>query len=68
MNLLEKVEKLLIEAEGENFLSRVASGFSLLAKEHSWVSIKGGASPEVVSRNIEGAILQHFRNLEEVSK
>ncbi len=49
-----------IEAEGVEFLSRVAVGFSELAKQRSWVKIQADNKLEVVSKLIQREVQIHF--------
>ena len=52
-----------IEAEGKEFLEKVASGFSDLAKSKSWIQIFAEAESSIVSQNIEKALQTHFQNV-----
>ena len=49
-----------IEAEGMEFLERVADGFSLIAKSRNWLQIQADQSPRQVSKSIEIALKNLF--------
>ena len=49
-----------IEAEGMDFLSRVASGFEDLAQERHWIQIDARLSFEIVSSKIEEVLKEAF--------
>ena len=48
-----------IEAEGQAFLSRVATGFQVLAAERNWVVIPADQRPEQVHKDIRRALEGH---------
>jgi len=48
-----------IEAEGQAFLSRVATGFQVLAAERNWVVIPADQRPEQVHKAIRRALEGH---------
>jgi dTMP kinase len=45
-----------IEAAGETFLGRVATGFRALAEERSWCRIEAGQSPEAVAQELQQSL------------
>ncbi len=47
-----------IEAEGIDFLARVASGFAALSKANRWIQIPANQAPDLVSKRIEAEITQ----------
>ncbi len=51
-----------IEAEGRNFLLKVASGFEDVARDREWIRVDANKTFEEVSRSIERAILNHFKD------
>ncbi len=55
-----------IEAEGKDFLYKVANGFQQLAKQDNWIQINAEKSPSSVSSTIEETLKQYFQNLEDL--
>ena len=49
-----------IEAEGQNFLEKVALGFHLLAKEKNWISIPGDLNQNQVSKRIQQELITNL--------
>ncbi len=56
-----------IEAEGADFLAKVASGFAQIAKEERWIRIQGNLNTELVNKEIEKE-LQRFLHLDEIHR
>ena len=54
-----------IEAEGVDFLTRVATGFAVLARERSWVPLQADQQVESVSSALESQLKHHFGPLQE---
>ncbi|HJN34751.1 MAG TPA: dTMP kinase [Prochlorococcus sp.] len=54
-----------IEAEGVDFLTRVATGFAVLARERSWVPLQADQQVESVSSALESQLNHHFGPLQE---
>ena len=54
-----------IEAEGVEFLTRVATGFAVLARERSWVPLQADQQVESVSSALESQLKHHFGPLQE---
>ena len=54
-----------IEAEGVDFLTRVATGFAVLARERSWVPLQADQQVESVSAALESQLKHHFGPLQE---
>ncbi|KZR62214.1 dTMP kinase [Prochlorococcus sp. MIT 1303] len=54
-----------IEAEGVDFLTRVATGFAVLARERSWVQLQADQQVESVSSALESQLKHHFGPLQE---
>ena len=54
-----------IEAEGVDFLTRVATGFAVLARERSWVPLQADQQVESVSSALESLLQHHFGPLQE---
>ena len=54
-----------IEAEGVDFLTRVATGFAVLARERSWVPLQADQQVELVSAALESQLKHHFGPLQE---
>ena len=54
-----------IEAEGIDFLTRVATGFAVLARERSWVPLQADQQVESVSSALESQLKHHFGPLQE---
>ncbi|KZR68609.1 Thymidylate kinase [Prochlorococcus marinus str. MIT 1313] len=54
-----------IEAEGVDFLTRVATGFAVLARERSWVPLHADQQVESVSSALESQLKRHFGPLQE---
>ena len=54
-----------IEAEGVDFLTRVATGFAVLARERSWVPLQADQQVESVSSALESHLKHHFGPLQE---
>ena len=54
-----------IEAEGVEFLTRVATGFAVLARERSWVPLQADQQVELVSAALESQLKHHFGPLQE---
>ncbi|KZR80333.1 Thymidylate kinase [Prochlorococcus marinus str. MIT 1342] len=54
-----------IEAEGVDFLTRVATGFAFLARERSWVPLQADQQVESVSSALESQLKHHFGPLQE---
>ncbi|KGG28565.1 MULTISPECIES: dTMP kinase [unclassified Prochlorococcus] len=54
-----------IEAEGVDFLTRVATGFAVLARERSWVPLQADQQVELVSSALESQLKHHFGPLQE---
>ncbi|HGY5548550.1 MAG: dTMP kinase [Prochlorococcus sp.] len=54
-----------IEAEGADFLTRVAKGFAVLAKQRAWVTLKAGQQAELVSAGLENKLRHYFGSLPE---
>ena len=54
-----------IEAEGVDFLTRVATGFAVLARERSWVPLRADQQVELVSSALESQLKHHFGPLQE---
>ena len=54
-----------IEAEGVDFLTRVATGFAVLARERSWVPLQADQQVESVSSALESQLRHHFGPLQE---
>ena len=54
-----------IEAEGVEFLTRVATGFAVLARERSWVQLQADQQVESVSSALESQLKHHFGPLQE---
>ncbi|MED5562358.1 MAG: dTMP kinase [Cyanobacteriota bacterium] len=54
-----------IEAEGVEFLTRVATGFAVLARERSWVPLQADQQVESVSAALESQLKHHFGPLQE---
>ncbi len=42
-----------IESEGDLFLEKVASGFSIIASERNWIKIQAEQSSQMVSQQIQ---------------
>ncbi len=53
-----------IEAEGANFLERVANGFAILSKERNWVQMKADIDISDLSREIECKLIMHLQKSE----
>ena len=51
-----------IEAEGEAFLIKVASGFDSLSKKNQWVKITADLHPQTVKKQIESEIIKFIRS------
>ncbi|ABX08075.1 dTMP kinase [Prochlorococcus marinus] len=51
-----------MEAEGEGFLKKVASGFSRIANEEHWITIEGEQDQALVSDEIKLAITNKLKN------
>ena len=51
-----------IEAEGEQFLERVKSGFHMLSKQDNWITISAEKTKESVSSIIEESIIEFCTN------
>ncbi len=49
-----------IEAEGEEFLEKVAYGFSILAKERDWITIQAEQSKTYISKVIKEQLIHQF--------
>ena len=49
-----------IEAEGVDFLVRVAAGFSALARERAWVTIEADQAQDIVSAALQAALKCHL--------
>ena len=56
----KKISNDRIEGEGLEFLERVSSGFSVIAKERNWVKVCANNGPQDISINIKEAIIKHF--------
>jgi len=56
-----------IEAEGVEFLSRVASGFRSLASQRNWLQIEADQQMEIVSACMERELRQHFAGFKEAT-
>lgn len=54
-----------IEEEGFDFLTRVATGFAVLARERSWVPLQADQQVESVSSALESQLKHHFGPLQE---
>ena len=54
-----------IEAEGVDFLTRVATGFAVLARERSWVPLQADQQVESVSSALESQLKHHCGPLQE---
>ena len=54
-----------IEAEGVDFLTRVATGFAVLARERSWVPLQADQQVESVSSALESQLKHHSGPLQE---
>ena len=54
-----------IEAEGVDFLTRVATGFAVLARERSWVPLQADQQVESVSSALESQLKHHLGPLQE---
>ena len=52
-----------IENEGESFLSRVSSGFEILAKERNWIKIQASLQQAEVSKEIENELKKCLPNI-----
>ncbi|WP_320663431.1 dTMP kinase [Prochlorococcus sp. MIT 1223] len=52
-----------IEAEGKNFLEKVAFGFGVLATERNWLRVSADNECNLVSTQIEKSIKKYFENL-----
>tara|TARA_Y100001968_G_scaffold136078_1_gene124100 strand:- start:1606 stop:2250 length:645 start_codon:yes stop_codon:yes gene_type:complete len=50
-----------IEAEGKEFLTRVASGFSQLAEDRNWIRIDANNHLKKINMDIEAVVKNHFR-------
>ena len=56
-----------IEAEGIDFLNRVAAGFTALAQERAWVKVQADQKPASVSKYLESELKRHFKGSQEQS-
>ena len=54
-----------IEAEGVDFLTRVANGFAVLARERSWVPLQADQQVESVSSALESQLKHHVGPFQE---
>ena len=54
-----------IEAEGADFLTRVAKGFAVLARQRGWVSLNAHQQAQAVSVALENKLLDYFGSLPE---
>ena len=47
-----------IEAEGADFLTKVAEGFGILAKERNWIRIRADLQQDLVSQAIKKILFE----------
>ncbi len=52
-----------IEAEGELFLQKVASGFTSIANSQNWIIIEGNQEQQLVGQEIEKHLTVYLKNL-----
>ncbi len=50
-----------IEAEGASFLNKVSSGFNVISQKKTWVRIKAGLNPQIVTEQIEKEIITFIK-------
>ncbi len=54
-----------IEAEGENFLKNVSNGFATIAKERNWIEIQANLKKDLICKEIQNRIMEHYELFKE---
>ena len=49
-----------IEAEGADFLTKVANGFHLLAKERNWIRVPAELHEDLVTKEIKKSLMEYY--------